>query len=310
MRLFNRPLSNDDWIACVPNGPLGRFARVVRAAEGGKPSVRWLHQEAWDDAARALRHARRLGAMSRHRCVALLQRAQYQMLPMDAPDVPREDWRSAVRWSLKDLVEFAVDTAGIDVLEVPADASTRRQTALIAVAAPESVLRPLVEAGDEAGIEWQALDVPETALRNLSALYATPGRSHALLHVGPTHGTLVITTGGELLLSRQIDVTDTQIADANETVRQMAFDRAGLELQRTLDGFERVFTQTSLERLQVLPGPGIDAFCDYVRDIVYVPVAEADPADVLDFAALPAAQQSREAVQPYLVAIGAALRTP
>jgi MSHA biogenesis protein MshI len=307
---FSRRLSSSrsGWIACVPSGAVARFALAERR-EGGRPAVRWVHEEGWSDVAKALRHARHAGPLARHRCVALLQRTQYQMLPMDAPDVPREDWRAAVRWKLKDMVEFAVETAGVDVLEVPPEASSRRQAALIAVAAPADALRPLVEAGDEAGVRWQALDVPETALRNLSALFAAEGRSHALLHLGETHGTLVITTGGELLLSRQIDVTQAQIADENEAMRQLAFDRAGLELQRTLDGFERVFTQTSLERLHVLPAPGLTPFCDYVRDLVYVPVAEADPAEMLDLQAVPALQQDPQALQRYLLAIGAALRT-
>jgi MSHA biogenesis protein MshI len=306
---FNRSSSKSGWIACVPNGTSARFALVERPADGARPAVRWLHEQAWDDAPRALRHARRAGGMGRHPCVAVLQRQQYQLLPMDAPDVPREEWRAAVRWKLKDMVDFPVDGAGVDVLEVPPEASSRRQAALIAVASPEQALRSLVEAGEEAGVRWQALDVPETALRNLSALYATEGRSHALLHMGESHGTLVITLGGELLSSRQIDVTQAHLADADETVRQTAFDRAGLELQRTLDGFERVFTHTSLERLQLLPGPGMQAFCDYVRELVYVPVLPADPAEVLDFSALPAAAASEQALPPYLLAIGAALRT-
>ncbi len=304
---FNRTPSKSGWIACVPSGATACFA-LAEALPGGKAAVRWVHEEPWTDLPRALRHARRAGPLKRHRCVALLQRSQYQLLPMDAPEVPREDWRAAVRWKLKDMVDFPVESAGVDVLEVPPETSTRRQPQLIAVAAPGEALRPLVEAAEEAGLQWHALDVPETALRNLSALFAAEGRSHALLHVGETHGTLVLTCRGELLLSRQIDVTAAQIADDNEAMRQMAFDRAGLELQRTLDGFERVFTQTSLERLQVLPGPGVDAFCDYVREIVYVPVAEADPADVLDCSALPWLQQPG-VLQRYLLAIGAALRT-
>lgn len=307
MLVFRRPSSKPGWIACVPQGAVARFALAERVGDG-KPAVRWVHEQPWDDVAHALRHARRAGPLGRHRCVALLQRAQYQLLPMDAPDVPRVEWRAAVRWRLKDMVEFPVETAGVDVLEVPAEASNRRQAALIAVAAPDAALRPLVQAADEAGLRWQALDVPETALRNLSALLAVPGRSHALLQVGDSHGTLVITLGGELLLSRQIDVTDAQLADTDEAVRQAAFDRAGLELQRTLDGFERVFTQTSLERLQVLPGRGSTAFCDYVRELVYVPVTEADAAEVLDLSRVPALQQPA-ALAPWLLAIGAALRT-
>jgi hypothetical protein len=40
-----------------------------------------------------------------------------------------------------------------------------------------------------------------------------------------------------------------------------------------------------------------------------VPVAEADPAEVLDLQAVPALQQDPQALQRYLLAIGAALRT-
>lgn len=299
------------WIACAPCGTQVRFAWVEPPAAdgGGRPRVRWLMQHGWADALRALRHARRTGGLGRHRCVALLQRSQYQLLPMDAPDdVPREEWRAALRWRLKDMVDFPVETAAVDLLEVPASTSNRRQQGVIAVAAPAEALRPLVDAGEEAGVHWQALDVPETALRNLSALFATPGRAHALLHFGETHGTLVITADGELLLSRQIDVSQSQIADPNEAMRQQAFDRAGLELQRTVDGFERVFTQVSLERLHLLPGEGSEALADYVRELLYVPVLVADPATVLDFAGLPEAPDAAH-LSPYLVAIGAALRT-
>lgn len=296
------------WTSCVPCGPRVRFARVEPAPEGGRPVLRWVHDDAWDDPARALRHARRLGGLARRACVAVLPREQVQLLPMDAPDVPRDEWRAAVRWRLKDMVEFPVVNAGVDVLEIPAEASARRQPALIAVAAPGDVLQRLAQVADDAGMRWRAVDVAETALRNLSALLATPGRSHALLHLGETHGTLVITLGGELLQTRQIDITTAQLATDNEQVRQAAYERAGLELQRTLDGFERLFTHTSLERLQVLPGPGVDGFCEYVRDLVYVPLAEADLLPLLDCSALPALGDN-QALAPYWVAIGAALRS-
>jgi len=112
---FNRSPSDASWIACVPSGALVRFARVERRPEGQRPAVRWLHEQPWNDAPRALRQARRAGQLGRYRCVALLQRQHYQLLPMDAPDVPREDWRAAVRWKIKDMVEFPVETAGASI---------------------------------------------------------------------------------------------------------------------------------------------------------------------------------------------------
>lgn len=296
------------WTACM-QGVAGLHLAHVECRSGVRPAVCWVHEEAGPGTAASLRRARRTLALQRRRCVALLGRVQYQMLPMDAPaDIPRQEWRDAIRWRLKDMVDFPVEGAALALLEVAAETSGRSQDMLIAVAAPAQAVQALVQQGDESGIDWQAIDVPETALRNLGALFATPGRGHALLHVGDSHATLVITVGGELLLSRQIDLTRAQLADPDDTVRQQAFDRAGLELQRTLDGFERMHSRVPLEKLQMLAGPGIEAFCDYVREIVYVPVLEADAREVLELSRVPALQEGA-ALADYLLVIGAALRT-
>jgi hypothetical protein len=109
---------------------------------------------------------------------------------------------------------------------------------------------------------------------------------------------------GGLLLSRQIEVPRAQLASGDESLRTPAMERAGLELQRTLDGFDRVFSQVGLERLELLPGPGSEAFADFARELVYVPVKLADFADRLDLSALPKDTFLGE----HWVAIGAALR--
>ena len=53
----------------------------------------------------------------------MLDDADYQMQLVEAPSVPREEMRSAVRWKLKDLLDYPVDAATIDVADVPTDRS-------------------------------------------------------------------------------------------------------------------------------------------------------------------------------------------
>ena len=65
---------------------------------------------------------------------------------------------------------------------------------------------PLVAQASDAGTPWQAIDIAETALRNLSTLLAPEGRAQALLHCQPGHATLVVTYLGELLSTRQMDL--------------------------------------------------------------------------------------------------------
>ena len=286
------------------------MAHVV-CADGARPVLRWADTADWSDPVRTLRGLRRSRAIERLRSVALLQRHQYQWLPMDAPDVPREEWADALRWGLKDLVDFPVDTAGIAVLEVPGSAAARRRAQLIAVAAPHAHLAPLAATGASAGTPWQAIDVPETALRNIAALLVTAGQGQgqgqALLHSGPAHSTLVVTADGELVLARHIDVSLAQLTDTDDDTRQQAYERASLELQRTLDSVERQFSHVRLAGVQVAPGAPLAAFIAYASELVYVPVTAFDLAQVVDLSAAPGLTDPAEQAA-YLPAIGAALR--
>jgi MSHA biogenesis protein MshI len=298
-----------DWVAIAPCGSLARVACVGKAAnDAGVPIVKWLTTVAWQDPPASLRRLRRERDVDRCSRVAVLAAPQYQMLQVDAPDVPREDWRDAVRWQLKDMVDFAVDSAAIDLLEIPAAAAPRRRSALIVAAAAKSQLLPLVDQAGEAGAPWSAIDITETALRNLCALTELPGRGQALLHLGDNQATIVITLAGELLLCRNIAVTLAQLTQDDAALRQQAFESASLALQRTLDGFERVFSAVSLSRIMVSPAAAVAEFLTYfseLTDLQVLPLALATALDwsaVTDFAA-DGIEQSQ-----YLSAIGAALR--
>lgn len=299
---LRRPVATG-WIACVPQAAGLRLA-LVEAGE--RPVVHWLHSEAARASGAVLRRARRAAPSGRWASVALLDRGQYQLLQTEAPEMPPEEWRDALRWRLKDQVEFPVDGAAIDLLAMPPQAGARNQRTLLAVAAPATARLTLRRDGEDSGWKWQAMDVAETALRNLSALLASPNRGHALLHLGETHATLVITVAGALLLSRQVEVTRAQLADTDEHTRQQAMERAGLELQRTLDNFDRVFSQVAVERLDVLPGSGAEGLADFARELLYVPVLVAKIADKLDTSQLPADTD----LSDHWLAIGAALRRP
>ncbi len=297
------------WIGCAPAGADAAFALVQPGGSGGRPAVRWTDSEPWAQPVAALQRLRRRHALQRHRCVALLQRHQYQCVSMDAPaDVPRADWAAAVRWQLKETLDFPLDAAAIDVLAVPEGTSYRAQPQLIAVAAAETQVRPLVEQAVDAGTAWAAIDVAETALRNLSALVEPEGRAQALLHCQPGHATLVVTHGGELLSTRQMELNLLLADDADPDQRSASHDQAGLELQRTLDGIERAFGQVTLARLLITPMPGVASLCAHLGPLLYVPVAPLDLGQALDWSAVPGLLDDPALLNQRLCAIGAALR--
>jgi MSHA biogenesis protein MshI len=301
-----RKTSKPGWVAFTPTGATVHAVHVVQEA-GLRPRVCWTDSHAWSDPVRALQEGQRNHSLKRHQKVLVLQRNQYHLQTMEAPEVPRADWCNAVRWHLKEQVDFDVATASVDVLEIPANTRQRRPTSLWAIAAARAVLAPLMEAGEDAGLDWQAIDIPETALRNICALAAIPGQGQALLHIGELHSTLVVTCDGDLLMARHLDLTLDHMAEPDESIRRQALDRAAIELQRTLDSVERLFNHISLQGLLVAPGLAAAPLIAHAGELVYVPMAALDLATILDLSALPGPPDP-ESLCPYLPAIGAALR--
>jgi MSHA biogenesis protein MshI len=304
---FGRKSQHAGKVACAVHGAQASWACVQRSANG-LPQVLWVESTGWTEDGRAGRELRQRRGLSRTDSVAVLARGQYQVLQVDAPELPRAEWTQALRWQIKDRLDFPVEQAVIQVLELPSDPVRKANSQLMAVAAANGPLQGLIARGDQVGLDWSAIDIPETALRNISALVEPADKAQALVHIGDEHALLVITVGGELASSRQLDMALGPLNSSDDNTRQAAFDRAGLELQRTLDGFERHFNHLSLSRLLIAPAVGLEAFMAHLRELVYVPVEPLDLSAVLDTTAAEVLTNPAQ-LSLHLCAIGAALRT-
>jgi len=78
---------------------------------------------------------------SRYECAALLQPGDYQLLLVEAPTVPKEELKAAIRWRIKDMIDYHVDDATVDVLEIPQqEAAAGRSRLMYAVSAPNELI--------------------------------------------------------------------------------------------------------------------------------------------------------------------------
>lgn len=295
------------WVGLALQDGQASLAQVVVAADGQRPQVRWVDLQGWGDGPAPWRALRRRHRLDRQRVVAVLPAGHYQIVSHEVPQVPRADWADALRWRLKDVVDFPVDTAAIDVLAVPgphADAPARN---VLVVVASEDRVRPVAEQCENARLRLEAIDIVETSLRNLCALRGDHSRGRALLWLAPVHAELVVTLRGELLLSRRIDVGSDRLADADTAVSQAAQDHLALEVQRTLDLCERLFSHADVADLAVVPHPLAGPLVNVLAESLYLPVVVLPLAELLDLDAVPALADAAGQAR-YAVAIGAALR--
>lgn len=285
----------------------GRVALArVDVTPGARPKLALFDERpvagAVVDTLAALRRDHRL---DRVRCVALLNAGEYQCSVVEAPAVPEAELESAVRWRLKDLIDYPPEEAGVDVLPLPNGGVAGRPATLMAVSARRARLADCLRDFDAAKAGLAAIDIQETAQRNISALLEEGERAVAVLAFTDTGGVLTVTAGGELHFARTIDLGLGQFTGPDRTVH---FDRVILEVQRSLDHFDRQFGGLPLSRLVLAPFRDVESLRTMLAENLYVPVAVADLGAVLDLSAFPAladpATQGR-----HLRLLGAALRT-
>jgi MSHA biogenesis protein MshI len=87
----------------------------------------------------------------------------------------------------------------------------------------------------------------------------------------------------------------------------MLFERIALDVQRSLDNFDRTYSTISLTRLLVAPIPGVDGLIGHLRANLTVPVVSLDVSSVVDLGAVRAMLDPLRQFQ-CLRALGAALR--
>jgi len=281
----------------------------VQPARDGKPEVLLCdsYRKEGDEVATLSRLRREL-QLDRYRCTTLLRSGEYQMVQVEAPRVPPAEAKQAVRWRIKDMIDYPVEAATVDAVFIPAAGGAGSASPqMFAVAARNDLIAATMKRFNEAGVPLEVIDIPELAQRNLAQRYEEEGRALAFLGFDESGGLLTLTCGGELFQYRRIDSPLAYSSDAGSEPRQGLYDRIVLELQRSLDHFDRQFRHMSVSRVMISPVPGAEEMRAYLAAHLDVPVAVLDLSRAVDFPHVPELREPERQAR-CLHAIGAAMR--
>ena len=249
-------------------------------------------------------------SLDKYRCTSPLGLGCYSLLLVEAPDVPPAELRAAMRWRVRDLIDFHVDDAIIDVFEIADDDAKGRNRLMYAVAARADTVKQQVDLLLDAGLKLTAIDIPELSLRNIASLLPEDVAGVALLYLGTDGGLIVITHQGRLYLSRYLEASRFEppgpgAEGAADTSTQSWLDGIVVELQRSMDYYERHFAMPPVANTVVAPMRyPVEGMTDYMAGQLGIPVRELDLNGVIDG---PEPLQKDKQWQ-CLLAIGAALR--
>lgn len=286
-------------VAAHRQPPQGLSADAVRTTSELLHSE-WLPSEASRVQTRLLdERVERLG-LKRKPCHLVLGRDDYNLLLIEAPAVPASELREAVRWRIRDLIDFPVEQAVVDAFLLPEDRSRGgKRMAYVAVARRELIQERIAQV-EASHLNLQSIDIPELAIRNLTLQVCDTSRGVALARLGQGSGSLFIVRGEDLHLARRF-----KLPYEGGLLEDLPADVLVLEVQRSLDYFERQMRQPPPGQIYLV-GENVsdDKLTDVIRDGLPLPVAlfEMEAGFNLD-----------ESVQDYALplcmdALGAALR--
>jgi MSHA biogenesis protein MshI len=310
MQFFRKSAKNKRLLAiCLAND--GIYSASVQMQSQGMPLLTFMsfHPTANHAWSAMLERLLKESPAKQCRCSLLLLPGEYQILAVDALGVPPEEVKSAMRWRLKDLLDYPVEEASFDVLDVPGDQNGGvRNHSLFAVVARNQHIAERQILFDSARINLQMIDIPDMAQRNISALLEPVGRGLAMLSFDDSGGLLTVTFKGELYLSRRLDVRNSQLAHEDLEKRLSIFERITLELQRSLDYFDRQHHFINTEKLMLAPlGEVGESLRNYLSSNLYLPVEVLNLSNIIDLSQVPELNDA-QLQQKYFMTIGAALR--
>jgi len=306
-RLLTKSEHTEGWLA-ISFMPGELCVVHVRRAPGGRPEVGLCAIEsisAFADPESLTKFARDM-RFGQYRCLTLLNLAEYQVLPVEVLNVPADELKTAVRWKIKDLLDYHIDDAAIDVLRIPTDKGVAPNHGMYAIATRNEVIQRYVTLFEEANIPLSVIDIPEMAQRNIALLLEEPGRGLTLLSFDEEGGLLTVTCDTELYLSRHIETPLSQLLQEDTEQRQRYLDRIVMELQRSFDYFGRQFHDIELTKLMMAPLPLSIGLEGYLARNLQMEVETVDLHQLFDFSKVSLLQQDQ--LSRCFLTLGAALR--
>jgi MSHA biogenesis protein MshI len=208
-------------------------------------------------------------------CIGVMPRTSYNLMQTELPEVPANELSEAVRWQMRDLLDFPADDAVIETIAF--NDTANGQPLSFAIAAQRNKVQELVEVvRDGAGLNLRSIDIPELSLRALLKDMAGSDQGLALLLLWGKSGMVVITREDELCMARKVGVGLEALLSAAEPepeagvdismAQQELLDEAILDIQRSLDFYESNVARRPVRKVLIaplgLPLPGLVEYLD------------------------------------------------
>jgi len=275
----------------------GRLSLAVRVLEAAEGDGDWTELAASQVAGLDLRQTP---------VSTVLSADAYQLQLVEMPNVPADELLAAVRWRIKDLIDFPLDEAVVELFEMPRHANPGSSPIAYAVVTRRAEVLQQIELMKRADLQMDVIDIPELCVRNIAVLLPQDEDGVAFLHFTQACSYLTITRKGVLHMIRRLETGRRDLVGTSADAFALQERMAGisLEIQRSLDYYESHYDCRPITEIILGPGVDLDTLPAALAEHVGLAVNQIGLDDLFSMED----ELSPEEQGGCLLAVGAALR--
>jgi len=221
-----------------------RLAAVRLCATSPLPTLELLRHSSVDSGGptSTIRALAQEGFFASARVFVTLPGGKYDTITIAAPPaVPEEELRDALRWQMRGALSYPPEEAAFDFVRLPQ--ASREETAsasapaILIVAARRRDVAQALAPFQAAGVEVNAIDIPEMAQRNLLGGGVEPDVCQGFLSFDDSSALLTVQLADELCFARRMQLPGVGRPEEDEP--EHTADRIATNVQRSLEVFAR-----------------------------------------------------------------------
>ncbi len=239
-------------------------------------------------------------------CSYVLEVGEYSLNLFDAPAVPKEEVHRAVRWLLRENINFPIEDAIIDTFELPFARAKDNGKMLYAVAIRKELISKIENLIAPTGLVLSVIDIPELVLKNVVNRHPQQLKGCAFIQLSPTYGKLILCREEQICITRSFELKLEELGQDQEQDSRI-LEALALEVQRSFDYINSVFRQ-NIPNIIILAPTGVnkEVVQNFLKSNLGAEVYCLKMAEHFTFEKPLKEEEEAE----YLLAAGVALRQP
>lgn len=189
-------------------------------------------------------------------CSYMLSPGDYSLNLVDEPLVPKEEVSKALKWVIKDLINFPMEEAILDVFGLPFARAKDNVSMIYTAVTKKSVIAKIENLLAPTGMRLTCIDIPELSLKNIMQNYPDPSKGCLVMLLNAVGGKLVLMKDQQLCIARSFDIKLDGLGQ-HQAQDNQALESLALETQRSFDYINSVFRQ-NVQNVIVLAPTKID----------------------------------------------------